>query len=67
MGRVICLIWTYLARRSVLRDTEWENGICLIFIDPGGREEFPHWAVTGQSGIPWQRGWKYQQQDVVFV
>lgn len=32
-----------------------------------GREEFPYWAVTGQSGIPWQPGWKYQQQDVVFV
>lgn len=31
------------------------------------REEFSFWAVSGQTGIPWQPGWKYQQQDVVFV
>lgn len=31
------------------------------------REGFPYWALTGKTGISWQPGWKYQQQDVVFV
>lgn len=59
--------WVTLAA-FVLQDSCWENGIFPIFIDQGGREESPCCPVTGQSGIPLQPGWKYQQQqDVVFV
>lgn len=65
MQSVTCLIWTDLAKHPVgpmlgklsFSHLYWSRG----------REEFPYWAVTGQSGIPLQPGWKYQQQDVVFV
>lgn len=42
-------------------DTCWVNGISLIFIDPGRGRSF-HTGLSRQ-----QPGWKYQQQDVVFV
>lgn len=52
---------------SVLWDTEWENQSVLIFIDPAGGGSFHIGLLLGRVGFHGQPGWKYQQQDVVFV
>lgn len=52
---------------SIVWDACWEDGIIIIIIDPGTGRRFPYWVISGQTGIPWEPGWKYQQQHVVFV
>lgn len=62
----ICFNWVSLAA-FVEQDSCWENGIFLIFIDPG-RGRSPPAALSLDRVISLQPGWKYQQQqDVVFV